>query len=208
MIVAAIPVKRLGDAKSRLAPALSGEERAALMVRLLERTVMAVRESGAVDRIVLVTSEADLGPQLGLETLPDTGTLNGSLRAAARWAVGVGASALLVMPADLPFVEAAEIRRVVAAGEGEPSVVVAATEDGGTAALLLTPPVVIPPAFGEDSGRRHARLARERDVPVRLVSSDTLAFDLDTEADLLRYRALVSPSPAGPDYPVSSRLNQ
>jgi len=192
VIVAAVPVKRLSQAKSRLAGVLSREERESLVVYLLERTVAALRESGAVDRIALVTAEADLAARLSVEWLPDAGSLNGSLRAAAVCASNAGAGGLLIIPADLAFLRPDDVAHVVHARSANGGVVLAPAEDGGTAALFLTPPDVLPPSFGAHSARLHEVLARGRSLNLRMVSTPTLCFDLDEEADYQRYTAGVS----------------
>ena len=51
-----VPLKALDQAKSRLAGALSPEERAELMRSLLERVVGTIREAG-VERVTVVTAE-------------------------------------------------------------------------------------------------------------------------------------------------------
>ncbi|HEX6508629.1 MAG TPA: 2-phospho-L-lactate guanylyltransferase, partial [Chloroflexota bacterium] len=155
MIVAVIPVKRLANAKSRLAPRLSAEERAELVVALLGQSFAALRSVEEINRIALATPEADLAAELGAESLPDTGGLNASLAHAARWAKAAGASALLILPGDLPLVEGADIVTLLRAAAPPPAVTIAPTRDGGTGALLLAPPDVIPPTFGPRSFSRH-----------------------------------------------------
>src|SRR5437868_4520967 len=98
MIVAAIPVKRLSQAKSRLASRLSDVERSTLVLTLLQQTIAALRESGGMGRIAVATAEPELGERLGVESLPDRGGLNSTLLGAARWARRAGAGSLLIVP--------------------------------------------------------------------------------------------------------------
>src|SRR5947209_4473221 len=105
MIAAAIPIKRLRDAKSRLADSLSTSERAELVISLLRQTLAVVRASGLVSRVALVTPEDDLAAGLGVHVLPDGTDLNAGLATAVRWAVGIGASGLLILPGDLPLLQ-------------------------------------------------------------------------------------------------------
>ncbi|MXX27279.1 MAG: 2-phospho-L-lactate guanylyltransferase, partial [Caldilineaceae bacterium SB0668_bin_21] len=55
--------------------------------------------------------------------------------------------------------------------------------DGGTNALMLQPPQAIPFAFGRDSFLRHQRLAAQAGIPVHVVESDSLLFDIDLPED-------------------------
>ncbi|HLJ65835.1 MAG TPA: 2-phospho-L-lactate guanylyltransferase [Chloroflexota bacterium] len=184
MIAAVIPLKRLSDAKSRLAGRLTGAERMQLARSLLERTVMALHESSVVDRVALVTPEPALAGELGLVGLPDRGGLNASLEEGARWARTTHADALLVLPADLPLLTGDDIRAVVGRLTGGARVVVAPTRDGGTGALLVAPPGTLPFAFGPGSFDRHCTLARQRGLAVAEIRREGLALDLDTAADL------------------------
>ncbi len=192
MILAAVPVKKLSEAKSRLSVRLSPDERTALARALLEQTVAALRESGVVDRIALATPEPDLAAEMSAEFLPDRGSLNQALRGAVNWALGSSATGLLIVPGDLPLISASAVQALAEAAGAGPAVEIVATQDGGTGALLLTPPDVIPPAFGDRSFDRHLALARERAVPVARRSIDAFAYDLDTVEDLEKFGAKLS----------------
>ena len=56
-LVAVIPLKRLNRAKSRLTGALSPTERIALTLSLAERTLSALRNSGAIAQVVVVSPD-------------------------------------------------------------------------------------------------------------------------------------------------------
>jgi 2-phospho-L-lactate guanylyltransferase len=108
--------------------------------------------------------------------------LNAALTLAREWALGCGAQAVLVIPADLPLVTPADIAAVLDLGRGSRSVVIVPDARGeGTNALLLRPPDVINFAFGPQSFYEH----RRRDLPggACVYRSPTLALDLDTPAD-------------------------
>ena len=100
-----------------------------------------------------------------------------------------GASSLLGLPADLPLLEAQDVRAVLESGVDAPSVVI--SPDGaraGTNALLLHPPDALPFAFGPGSYQAHLHAARERGLDVRVCERPHLAFDLDTADDLTRLK--------------------
>jgi 2-phospho-L-lactate guanylyltransferase len=100
-----------------------------------------------------------------------------------------GATALLVLAADLPAVSPEAIGTVVAAAAGvrpgRPLVVLVADRHGrGTNALLLSPPDAIPFAFGPDSRMAHVAAAAEAGADV--VEPDSpLSLDLDLPDDLI-----------------------
>jgi 2-phospho-L-lactate guanylyltransferase len=184
MIVAAIPVKKLTDAKSRLSDRLSSQQRASLVFTLLERTVEAVRACGMVTRIGLATPEPALAVRLQTELIPDPGSLNGALQNAASWAVRASATQLLILPGDLPLISPGAVEALLRSAGGAPGITIAATRDGGTGALLLAPPNVVPPLFGELSFQHHLDLARRRGAAVTTPSIDAFSHDLDTVEDL------------------------
>lgn len=193
-MVALIPLRDPGSGKTRLAPHLTASERAGLAAAMLSDTVGAVR-AAPVDRVVVAASGgtgAAAASALGLDVLLDPPTapsLDQVLRAAtARLS---GASALLVIAADLPCLRPEEVAALL---DIEAQVVVAPTGDGGTGGLLRRPPAIIPTAFGPGSAAAHMRLAHQAGVQGRTASLPGFRDDVDTWADL---RALVD-APVGP----------
>jgi 2-phospho-L-lactate/phosphoenolpyruvate guanylyltransferase len=184
MIAAVVPIKRLSQAKSRLAERLTTEERTRLAVFLLGRTVAALRRSGRIARVAVATPEENVARGLGVEWIEDAGSLNGSLGRAAVWAVESGAEALLIVPPDLPMLSTADIEAVAGIRYSGPNVVIAETRDGGTGALLLSPPDVVAPAFGPGSFSRHRAAAEALGVTITVLDREGLGRDLDTASDL------------------------
>jgi len=104
MNLALVPVKRLAAGKSRLAAALGREAIEALTLAMLGDVVEALRSSGRVDRVVVVTPDPDVGEAaraLGAEArVADDPGLNAALDAAAA-ALGRESDSLLVVLAYL-----------------------------------------------------------------------------------------------------------
>ena len=197
----AVPLRGVDSGKSRLGQALDAEERGALVLGLLGRTLDILAAWPPARRIYLVTGDAATGelarraqPALTVLTEPVEGGLNAALRAARDAAVNNGATAVLMLPADLPLLDAAALDRLldgadaaVAAGKGNALVVVApADARRGTNALLVSPPTLIDPQFGDQSLEAHLRAAALVDATVQLVIDPALGFDLDTPDDLER----------------------
>ena len=117
MTVAVVPVRILGEGKSRLAGVLSPPRRAALVHSMLRRVLAALGAARRIDRIVVVTPDEQLPLPAGIEVLHDHGTgLNAAVRLAQTQLAAQGASAMLVVAADAPQVTAEEIDRLVADG--------------------------------------------------------------------------------------------
>ena len=109
--------------------------------------------------------------------------LNAALTQAALYAAARGATKVLVLPTDMPNLTAEDVRTVASPRGRAPQIIIAPSRDGGTNALLLQPAQAIPFAFGRDSFQRHRHLAAEAGIPVRVVESDSLLFDIDLPED-------------------------
>jgi 2-phospho-L-lactate guanylyltransferase len=187
-VSAVVPVKNLRGTKSRLAPVLDPWARAGLTLYMMGRVVGAIREAGigdvcvvSPDRIVLEEAERRGATPL----IQESRGLNPALEEGRRRAVELGASALLVLPADLPLLEAGDVQALLKeAGEGTSAVVSPDGVRSGTNALLIQPPDVLPFAFGTNSFEAHLGAASRRSLEVRICERPHLAFDLDTAGDL------------------------
>ena len=117
--------------------------------------------------------------------------LNDGLREARDEAIAGGASAVLVLPIDIPRVSAASLGPLVdlAAGAKDPLVAIVPDRHGrGTNALVLRPPDVIDFCFGGDSWQAHLEAARAADATIETLDGP-LTLDIDTPEDLLLAQA-------------------
>ena len=156
-IVAVVPMKPLSQSKTRLSGVLSQQERADLSLAMFGRVVTAAHEAlGSVwviggDEAVKLTAEG-----LGAVWLEDPGNdLNDSLSFALERACIDGKSAIY-LPADLPFVTAADIAKIARASNGGETLTLSpAQQDGGTNAMLIPKCLSFPPLLGKNSFKRH-----------------------------------------------------
>ena len=207
-LVAVIPVRTLEGAKSRLGGVLDAEERQDLVRLLLERTIAAAGLVAQVASILVVSPDPailELAQRSGAEPLRQRGEgLNEGLEQAVAHAIGGGATAVLVLAADLPSVSDTSIGEIVetaaaAASVGRAIVVVVPDRHGrGTNAMLLSPPDVIRFAFGTDSREAHEAAARAVDA-LSLEVDGPLSLDLDLPEDLTlaEERGLLDPARGG-----------
>jgi 2-phospho-L-lactate/phosphoenolpyruvate guanylyltransferase len=189
-VFAVVPVKDLWGTKSRLKPILDPGARAGLTLYMMGRVVSAISEA-EVENVCVVSPD-----RIVLDEARDRGAtpllqksrgLNPSLEEGRRWAIERGGSSLLVLPADLPLIDAEDVSAVLESVGETPSIAI--SPDGtrsGTNALLLRPPEVMPFVFGPGSYEAHLRAARERGLDIRVCERPHLAFDLDTAEDLAR----------------------
>ena len=197
---ALVPLRGLEDAKTRLGAELDAEERLELVVSMASRTLAAARDAHGLRGSVLVTADpeaARLATSFGARTLVQRlPGLNAAIREARGVAVAAGATAVLVLPIDLPAIEPEAIDDVIDrvaefVAADDRIALVAAVRDrhgSGTNALLVTPPEAIEPAFGEGSLAAHRRAAAA--TGARFVElGGPLTADVDTGADLIAAEA-------------------
>jgi 2-phospho-L-lactate/phosphoenolpyruvate guanylyltransferase len=182
--VALVPLRAPGVGKSRLAGALSTDQRAALAGAMLADVVAAL-EGASLDGIVVAAggpTAVAAASALGLDVVADPPGVHGldtALRAAAARLGSVGT--LIVVAADLPRLAADDVSRMLACAA---DVAVARTVDGGTGGLLRRPSDVIRTAYGPDSARRHMEMARRAGVTARTLRLEGFAHDVDVVSDL------------------------
>lgn len=195
VVYALIPVGGLDGAKSRLGQVLDAEERHDLVLGLADATIRAAVATPGIAETLVITPD-DTVRALAMSAgarpiLQRSRGLNAGLREARAEAVAGGATAVLILPIDLPRVSPAALGDVVEALRGEAGPLVALVPDhhgGGTNALLLAPPDVIDVRFGGDSHAAHAAAAAN--AGARFIQlGGPLAYDLDTPEDLLLAQA-------------------
>src|SRR4051794_25950934 len=190
-VVAIVPVGSLTGAKSRLGAVLDAEERLELTLRLARATIGAVVGTPGIDETLVVTPDdtiRSLASELGARPIRQRGGgLNRGIDIGRDEALAAGATAVLILPIDLPDVSTAAVDTVLASLDRSVRPLVAIVADRhrrGTNALVIAPPDAIDPCFGGDSHAAHVAAARAAGAELVEVSGP-LSLDLDTPEDLL-----------------------
>lgn len=189
--MAIVPVKPFAEAKQRLGPVLTEQERAGLARRLLKRTLLKLSRARGLMRVAVVSRDEQalsIAREYGAWSILEAHEeLNQALTQATRVAVANGAQSVLMVPTDLPRLRVRDVEKLIALGAPAPRVVIApAHRDGGTNALLLNPASVIQFAFGENSFAMHQARALAAGAHVEVYQSENIAFDIDVPEDLQR----------------------
>ncbi|MBI3301006.1 MAG: 2-phospho-L-lactate guanylyltransferase [Deltaproteobacteria bacterium] len=198
MNFAIVPVKALAWGKSRLSSCLSDAARHALSQAMLTDVLTSLRRASTVDGVAVVTSDATLlalARQLGAFAVDEKYPrgLNGAVAVGTEFCLRQGATALLVLLADLPLVTSEDVDLLFRRLNGGPEVLLVPCKEGdGTNALLRVPPPVIDPCFGGPSLEAHQKEARRQGVACRVVEVPHIAFDLDSVTDLERFAVQMS----------------
>ena len=193
---AIVPVKPLRRGKSRLSGALSEDQREELNRVLLQRTLKTLLDLKEVEQVLVVSRDSAalaLARDLGARTVQEDGApaLNTALKRATVVAPVYASRGVLVIPADLPLLTAADVLALLQRATEPPVVVIAPDRHRkGTNALLLSPANLIEYDFGGDSFQRHCDRARRAGARLEIVDLPSLGLDLDLPEDLELVRQL------------------
>jgi 2-phospho-L-lactate guanylyltransferase len=189
--LAVLPVKGFGAAKQRLSSMLGSGSRQALAQAMYADVLASLRHVSGLSAIAVVTGDrlaesTALGHRVAV--LPDREQAGQSEAAliGVRYALAGGFERVLLVPADTPLLDPAEVDLLlVEAEERALDVVIVPDRHGtGTNALLLRPPDALGPSFGPGSLERHLAEARNAGLSCALESPPTLLLDVDTPDDL------------------------
>ena len=197
-----IPVKEFREAKKRLAPQFSPDDRAALAQAMCEDFFGVVAAVKSVDRVFVVSKEPQVllrARELRWETIAESRQISesDSVDAASRYCAERGVQALLRLPVDIPLVEPADIEAVFESMGAAPAVILVPSGDGtGTNAILRSPPALFPSHFGPNSLARHLAEAEACGVRAHVFRNPRLELDIDEWEDLQKLAPVVRPGSA------------
>jgi len=186
-----VPVKAYADAKQRLEGVLTVEERADLAAAMAQDVLEVVAALRGCGRYVVSDEPRalDLARALGLTALEDRERMGQSaaVRQGLRVAVADGYDAALTVPADVPGIEAVELKELCEFPEEVDVVLVPDRERRGTNGLRLIPPDAIGLRFGDESLALHQAEAVRAQRTLAVVDLRSLACDLDRWDDLAAF---------------------
>jgi 2-phospho-L-lactate guanylyltransferase len=194
-----VPVKALGLAKRRLAPALPDPARRRLVLTMLEDVLAAIACVEGIARTLVVTPDrevAAVAEGMGAAIVPEPGIepgsqLNAAVEGGIAFALACGAARALILPADVPLATPAELASLIGSRSSKPGVTLAPSHDSnGTNALLLAPPNAIAPGYGPGSYLGHMSQAMARHIDVHVMHLPGIARDIDEPTDLVHLSAV------------------
>jgi len=189
MIVAAVPVKDLVNAKQRLMRLLTPGERSEL-ARAMLGDVLRALTAAELDHVWVVTRELAVGAiasSLGAAPMAEIENRGHTAAVAHAQAEAIrrGASVFLTVPGDVPCATADEIRRLVDAATEPRAAVFAPSRSGlGTNGVALRPPDAMRLRFGEPSFESHLAAARALGLAPRVLPLEGVGLDVDGPEDL------------------------
>lgn len=183
-----LPVKNLANAKQRLAAALDQRTRTELAQAMLTDVVEALARFDG-DEVALATSDPfamELASRHGFEVIRDEVNVSetDAIGMATRVCEARGIASTLVIPGDIPLIDAADLRAIYEASPNAGSVLVPSLDKRGTNAVLRRPASLFPLRFGNDSFMPHLAAAIAIDKACVVLSLPRIGLDIDTPEDL------------------------
>jgi 2-phospho-L-lactate guanylyltransferase len=183
-----VPVKSLADAKQRLSLILTPEERFALAQAMCEDVLQALAQWQSRPPVAVVTNDPlarDLAARLHFDVIADD---NSGETSAIEMATAVcrerGVKNTLVVPADIPLLDGAELQQIVDCAPLAGAVLVPDTAGRGTNAVYRSPADLFPLRFGNDSFLPHRAAATATGLPCIVLELPSIARDVDRPEDL------------------------
>lgn len=193
-----IPVKPLKRAKSRLSSVLTSEQRYAFAELMLRQVLTVVTNTPGVAGTLVISRDTKalaIARDFGAKTVQEgeASDLNPALLRATEVVRMWGADAILILPADLPFITVDDLSDMMAIADDSPAIVAVPDRyNDGTNALLVRPPGLIQYAYGTQSFERHIDAAIAVGATVHVHQSPTIQLDIDVPEDLIVYNNRVN----------------
>jgi 2-phospho-L-lactate guanylyltransferase len=184
-----IPVKNLAAAKQRLASVLDQPARTELAQAMLHDVVAELAAWKRRPACALVTGDPfarELAAQYNFEIIPDPENPGetGAIEMATRVCMERGVESTLVIPADIPLIQASELEQIYANAPQEGSVLAPAGDGRGTNAAFRRPANLFPLRFGNDSFKPHLAAARATGKTCVVLKLPMIGIDVDNPEDL------------------------
>jgi 2-phospho-L-lactate guanylyltransferase len=190
-----VPVKNLSAAKQRLAAVLDQPSRTALAQAMLHDVLTALYSWKSRPKVAVVTSDpyaVKLAAEYEFGVIPDPENPGetGAIEMATRLCVERGADSTLVIPADIPLIQAWELDEILKHAPAQGSVLVPAGDGRGTNAAFRRPANLFPLRFGNDSFKPHQAAAQATGRSCVVLNLPGIAVDVDNPSDLQQLMSL------------------
>lgn len=189
-----IPVKNLRNAKQRLAEVIDQTCRTELAQAMIHDVLSAIASWNKRPEVAVVTSDpfaSELAEHFDFRIIPDNENRSETDAIAMATAIceDEGTRSTLVIPGDIPLLQAAELEQIVNAAPQRGTVLVPAADGRGTNAALRTPAALFPLQFGNDSFKPHFAAAKATGLPCITIALPGIGLDIDNPADLQQLAA-------------------
>jgi 2-phospho-L-lactate/phosphoenolpyruvate guanylyltransferase len=181
---ALVPIKERAVCKMRLAPILSSRGRLQLVRALLHHVIHTLRNSPGIDHIAVVSAERDDIPTDIVLVAHKRQGINQDLTQALHHVAERGATSTVIVPADLPLLDPADVAALLESMRRSAVAVAPDRHELGTNGLALELPSPLELSFGENSYARHLAETRAHGIEPGLLRRRGFSFDIDNVEDL------------------------
>jgi 2-phospho-L-lactate guanylyltransferase len=184
-----VPIKNTAAAKQRLADILDQPSRTELAQAMLYDVLTTLYNWKSRPQVAVVTSDPyaeKLAAEYQFEVIPDPDNPGetGAIEMATRVCVERGMEWTLVIPADIPLIQALELEEILKHAPTVGSLLVPAFDGRGTNAAFRRPANLFPLRFGNDSFKPHHAAAQATGTPCVVLNLPGIAIDVDNPSDL------------------------
>ena len=183
-IYAIIPVSKFKNAKTRLSPFLSEEERESLLKVMLQDVTDTLKKH--VDKIFIISRDEDVlnyAKKLNLDTIleDENSNLNKALKQAMKYCKGK-AKKIIIAPSDVPLIGKTNVQMLIDASKSLDFIIV--PSKGGGTNMIIMKPMAIHTRFEGFSYKEHVQAAERKKLNPQVHDSFFMALDVNTAEDL------------------------
>ena len=183
-IYAIIPVSKFKNAKTRLSPFLSEEEREKLLKVMLQDVTDTLKKH--VDKIFIISRDEDVlkyAESLKLDTILENedSNLNKALKQAMKECKGKTRKVIIV-PSDIPLIGKTNVSMLIEASKSLDFIIV--PSKGGGTNMIIMKPMAIHTKFEGFSYKEHVSAAERKKLNPQVHDSFFMALDVNTAQDL------------------------
>ena len=183
-IYAIIPVSKFKNAKTRLSPFLTEEERENLLKAMLHDVTDTLKKY--VDKIFIISRDEDVlsyAEKLNLGTIleDENSNLNKALKQAMKYCKGK-ARKIIIVPSDVPLIGKTNVQMLIDASKSLDFIIV--PSKGGGTNMIIMKPMAIHTRFEGFSYKEHVQAAERKKLNPRVHDSFFMALDVNTAEDL------------------------
>ena len=183
-IYAIIPVSKFKNAKTRLSPFLSEEEREKLLKVMLQDVTDTLKKH--VDKIFIISRDEDVlkyAESLKLDTILENedSNLNKAFKQAMKECKGKTRKVIIV-PSDIPLIGKTNVSMLIEASKSLDFIIV--PSKGGGTNMIIMKPMAIHTKFEGFSYKEHVSAAERKKLNPQVHDSFFMALDVNTAQDL------------------------
>lgn len=183
-IYAIIPVSKFKNAKTRLSPFLTEEERENLLKAMLHDVTDTLKKY--VNKIYIISRDEDVleyAEKLNLGTIleDENSNLNKALKQAMKYCKGK-AKKIIIVPSDVPLIGKTNVQMLIDASKSLDFIIV--PSKGGGTNMIIMKPMAIHTRFEGFSYKEHVQAAERKKLNPQVHDSFFMALDVNTAEDL------------------------